>query len=98
MTLNSLQAGRLDEAVKWLAWYAAGVAVFETGHRIARSTERYLAFRNRKRFMLSAYDKLQGLPLSWHNNHHSANVINRINKAADALFDFGQQNCYDKSK
>ncbi len=90
MTLNSLQKGRVDEAVQWLVWYVVGFAVFELGHRIARSTERYLAFRNRKRFVLSAYDKLQSLSLSWHNNHHSANVIDRINKAADALFSFGQ--------
>lgn len=90
MSLNCLQAGNLTEAGHWLAAYVAGFAVFELGHRLARSTERYLAFRNRKRFMLSAYDRLLGLPLSWHNNHHSANVIDRINKAADALFDFGQ--------
>ncbi|MCL1792978.1 MAG: ABC transporter ATP-binding protein/permease [Oscillospiraceae bacterium] len=90
MALNCLQTGQLSEAGKWLAWYVIGFAVFEIGHRLARSTERYLAFRNRKRFVLSAYDKLQGLPLSWHSNHHSANVIDRINKAADALFGFGQ--------
>ena len=90
MALNSLQSGSLNQAGQWLVWYVAGFAVFELGHRLARSTERYLAFRNRKRFLLSSYDKLQGLPLSWHNDHHSANVIDRINKAADALFGFGQ--------
>lgn len=90
MALNSLQAAQLDEAGKWLVWYIVGFAVFELGHRVARSTERYLAFRIRKRFVLAAYDKLQGLPLSWHNDHHSANVIDRIDKAANALFSFGQ--------
>lgn len=95
MALNSLQAEQLDEAGLWIIWYVVGFAVFEIGHRTARSTEIYLAFRNRRRFVLSAYDKLQGLPLAWHNEHHSANVIDRINKAADALFSFGQsQNSY----
>lgn len=90
MALNSLQSGRLQEAGRWLAGYVAGFAVFELGHRVARSTERYLAFRNRRRFILSAYDRLHDLPLSWHNEHHSANVIDRINKAADALHQFGE--------
>lgn len=90
MALNCLQTSQLNEAGKWLVWYVVGFTVFEIGHRIARSTERYLAFRNRKRFVLSAYDKLQELPLSWHNDHHSANVIDRVNKAANALFSFGQ--------
>jgi len=89
MALNSLQTGKLDEAGMWLIWYVVGFAVFELGHRLARSTEIYLAFRNRKRFVLSAYDRLSEMPLSWHNEHHSANVIDRINKAADALFGFG---------
>jgi ABC-type multidrug transport system fused ATPase/permease subunit len=89
MALNSLQASALEEAGMWLVWYVAGFAVFELGHRLARSTEIYLAFRNRKRFVLSAYDRLRDLPLSWHTEHHSANVIDRINKAADALYGFG---------
>jgi ABC-type multidrug transport system fused ATPase/permease subunit len=90
MALNCLQTGKSNDVSKWLIFYLFGFSVFEIGHRIARSTERYLAFRNRKRFVLVSYDRLQSLPLKWHNDHHSANTIDRINKAADALFNFGQ--------
>ncbi len=90
MALNYLQKNDLGKAGQWLILYVVGFAVFEFGHRAARSTEIYLAFRNRKRFVLSAYDRLQALPIAWHNDHHSANLIDRINKAANALLDFGQ--------
>lgn len=33
---------------------------------------------------------LQSMPLSWHTKHHSGNVISRVNKASDALLNFGQ--------
>jgi ABC-type multidrug transport system fused ATPase/permease subunit len=35
------------------------------------------------------YDRLQSLPLSWHTEHHSGNLIDRINVAARALHEFG---------
>jgi ABC-type multidrug transport system fused ATPase/permease subunit len=90
MALNCLQNNRIYEIWKWLILYAVGFTVFEVGHRIARSTERYLAFRNRKRYVLASYERLQSFPLKWHNDHHSANTIDRVNKAADALFHYGQ--------
>ncbi|WP_066495534.1 ABC transporter ATP-binding protein [Abyssisolibacter fermentans] len=93
MVLNALQKNSpnvINEVLHWLLFYTACFFVFEIFHRSARFIERYVAFRNRKRFVTTMYDHLQTLPLSWHSDNHSGAVIDRVNKAADALYEFGQ--------
>ena len=36
------------------------------------------------------YDHLQSLPLEWHAENHSGNVIDRVNRAANALQSFSE--------
>jgi ATP-binding cassette subfamily B protein len=93
MVINALQ--RHDEAMihdvqYWLIIYVVGFLVFNIFHRSARFMERYVAFRARKRFITTVYGVLQSLPLSWHEENHTGNVIDRINKAADGLYWFGE--------
>jgi ABC-type multidrug transport system fused ATPase/permease subunit len=40
--------------------------------------------------MVKTYAHLQSLPLSWHTDHHSGSIIDRVNKASSAIFEFGQ--------
>lgn len=93
MVINALQKNEshLVEQVRfWLCIYVLGFVVFNVFHRSARFIERYVAFRARKRFYISIYGILESLPLSWHEEHHTGNVIDRVNKAAESIYYFGQ--------
>lgn len=92
MVINALQANRptlIHEVTHWLLIYVVCYLTFEGMHRPSRYLEVYVAFRNRRRFIDAMYQRLQSLPLRWHTEHHSGNVIDRVNKAADALHQFG---------
>ena len=93
MVVNALQASQpsmVDEIMRWFTFYVMCFFIFEIFHRSARYVERYVAFRNRRRFVGAMYDHLQGLPLNWHSDHHSGAVIDRINRASDALYHFSE--------
>ncbi len=92
MVINALQANRsslISDVSHWLAFYVLCFITFEVFHRCARYLELPVAFRSRRRFIDAMYDRLQSLPLSWHTEHHSGNLIDRINVAARALHEFG---------
>ena len=92
MVINALQANRptlLQEVGHWLGCYALCFLTFEVFHRGGRYLEVPVAFRSRRRFVEAMYDRLQSLPLSWHAEHHSGNLIDRVNVAARALHEFG---------
>ncbi|MDP6039120.1 MAG: ABC transporter transmembrane domain-containing protein, partial [Candidatus Latescibacteria bacterium] len=83
MVVNALQANQpsmVDEIIRWLVFYVMCFFVMEIFHRSARYIERYVAFRNRKRFIGAMYDHLQNLPLSWHSDNHSGAIIDRVNR------------------
>lgn len=93
MVINALQKNNpnvIDEVRKWLLVYMLCFFVFEIFHRSARFIERYVAFRNRKRFVTAMYDHLHSLPLGWHSDNHSGAVIDRINRAANGLHSFSE--------
>ena len=93
MMINVLQRNdenMLRDVIKWLIFYIIGFAVFEIFHRTARFMERYSAFRTRKKFVTETYDHLNRLPLEWHSNNHSGDIIDRLNLAANSLHEFGE--------
>lgn len=93
MVINVLQKNESDMISKigfWLSIYVLGFVMFNLFHRSARFIERYVAFRARKRFYVKIYEVLQSLPLSWHEENHTGNVMDRVNKAADSIYFFGQ--------
>lgn len=98
MVVNSLQANRptlIADVSHWLGFYVLCYFTFRVLHISARYIELPVAFRCRRRFVDDIYDRLQSLPLSWHTEHHSGNIIDRVNVAARALHEFGQaQMCY----
>jgi ATP-binding cassette subfamily B protein len=59
-------------------------------HGPARVLERFVAIRIRERFADALYAKATALPLDWHEQHHSGDTIERVQKAGSALFGFSQ--------
>jgi len=97
MIINTLQKQKEDMLVHvagWLSAYVLCFYIFEICHRLARGMEITAAYHSKKKFVLDTYLLLQSLPLGWHVNHHSGNVISRVNKASNAFLDFGQSS-YD---
>lgn len=74
----------------WMALYAALNLLFWVLHGPSRVLERKIAFRIRQHFVDNMYRRIKELPMKWHQNHHSGNTINRVNKAALGLYDFSQ--------
>lgn len=59
-------------------------------HGPGRALERFTAIKIRERFADSLYAKAVALPLAWHEQHHSGETIQRVEKAGSALFNFSQ--------
>ena len=90
-TVNTLQLGGdnlVADALYWMLIYGGLMMGFWVFHGSARIVENRTAFRVRRHFYDTLYSKVTALPLGWHQDHHSGSIINRINKAARALFDF----------
>jgi ATP-binding cassette subfamily B protein len=88
--LQHFTPGRLHEVIFWLI---AGVIVwllFWLFHGPARVKEREVALKIQQSVTIDLYEKLTHLPLKWHQNHHSGNIITRINRAAVALLRFAE--------
>ncbi len=90
--INVLQANGTEELLpilKWLGVYLTGFFIFQIFHHTARYFEMTTAFRNQNRFINDMYDRIYNLPMKWHIDHHSGEVVNRINIAGQAMRDFG---------
>jgi ABC-type multidrug transport system fused ATPase/permease subunit len=89
-TLQKNEENMISKIIIFSICYGGCFLFFEIFHRSARFIERYVAFRTRKRFIISIYNHIYSLSLSWHNDNHSGAIIDRINKAASAILEFGQ--------
>lgn len=88
--LQHFTPGRLSEVIFWLM---AGVMVwllFWLFHGPARVKEREVALKIQQTFRIELYEQLTHLPLKWHQNHHSGNIITRVSRASDALKRFAE--------
>ena len=93
LVINTLQANKpslIHDVWHWLMVYLMCFFTFEVFHRSARYIERFVAFRTRQRYVDALYDQLHALPLRWHAEHHSGDLINRVNIAGEALLHFGE--------
>ena len=91
--INTAQTGgpgAMHKTMMWSIAYAALSLSFWFFHGPARVIERRLAFTVFSNFVRSLYRKVTEMPLRWHQDHHSGDTINRINKAGRALFTFTQ--------
>ena len=88
--LQHFHPGRLHEVLLWLGLSVAVVFVFWVFHGPARIVERTIALRIQQAFRLHVYGKMTQLPLPWHQDHHSGNLISRLTQASTALRQFGE--------
>jgi len=89
--INNLQQGGPDllgNAMKWLGYYALLLLGFWVFQAPSRYIERNLAFTIKKNFLQYYYDLLTRLPVHWHQDNHSGNTTNRVNKASQGLYEF----------
>ncbi len=93
--LQHFTPDRLNDVIFWLA---AGIVVwllFWLFHGPARVLERMVAMKIQQRYRANIYEQLTELPLKWHQDHHSGNIISRVNRASASLFEFaGDQFIY----
>lgn len=89
-TLQKNPPDLLMQLCWWMALYGALNFLFWGLHGPSRVLERKIAFRIRQHFVDDMYRRIKELPMKWHQNHHSGNTINRVNKAALGLYDFSQ--------
>src|SRR5258708_19704679 len=82
---EALGAAAWDMALIFLACVASWAL-----HGPARVLERFVAIRIRERFADTLYAKATSLPLDWHEHHHSAETITRLQNPPSALFAFAQ--------
>jgi ABC-type multidrug transport system fused ATPase/permease subunit len=93
--LQNFAPNRLIEVITWMAVSVAVLLLFWFFHGPARVKEREVALKIQQALRLRLYEQLTQLPLKWHQDHHSGNIISRLNRASLALFRFaGEQFVY----
>lgn len=93
--LQHFTPDKLTAVVLWLSMSVAVLLIFWIFHGPARVKEREVAMHIQQDLRIRIYEQLTQLPLKWHQNHHSGNIISRINRASTALFRFaGDQFIY----
>lgn len=88
--LQNFQPSRLWEVIYWLGFGVVVLLLFWLFHGPARIIERKVALKIQQAFRLNIYEQLTRLPLSWHQNHHSGNIITRLNRASLGLRNFAE--------
>jgi ABC-type multidrug transport system fused ATPase/permease subunit len=92
--INTIQAASSNAfrlTLEWAALYGTLTVCFWLIHGPARVIERRVAYIAYRAFVADLYRMVTDMPLRWHQDHHSGGTINRVNKAARALFSFGQE-------
>lgn len=93
--IQHFSPGRLHEVAFWLALGVVMFVLFWCFHGPARVHERYIALKIQQKYRIEMYEKLTQLPLKWHQDHHSGNIVTRLNRSSTALFRFsGDQFVY----
>lgn len=88
--LQNFTEGRLHEVIFWLVASALMFPLFWLFHGPARVLERTVALKIQQTFLLDIYKKLTQLPLKWHQEHHSGNIITRLTRASASLRRFAE--------
>jgi ATP-binding cassette subfamily B protein len=89
--LQNFKPERLPEVIFWLSVGVAVLLLFWLFHGPARVKERQVALKIQQAFRIRLYEQLTQLPLKWHQDHHSGNIITRINRASIALLRFAEE-------
>lgn len=86
--LQHFTPNRLHEVIFWLSLSVAVLLLFWLFHGPARVRERDVALKIQQSMRIRIYEQLTQLPLKWHQDHHSGNIISRLNRASTALYRF----------
>ena len=73
--LQHFEANRLNDVIFWLSAGVVVMLLFWIFHGPARIIERHVALKIQQHFRLKMYEDLTHLPLKWHQEHHSGNVL-----------------------
>ena len=88
---NALQNGKINDVYTlgvYLGIYFSILVPFYFFHYPARVAEVLIAFRIRGRIKEKLFAVLNELPLKWHSNRLSGDIIDKVNKASDSLHSF----------
>ncbi|MDB4961962.1 MAG: multidrug transporter ATP-binding protein [Myxococcales bacterium] len=91
--VNALQTQGIEgvrRAGGFLLWMLAAALVAWAMHGPARIVERRTALFARERMADALFGRLLALPLRWHEQHHTGDVLHRLQKTTAALFGFAQ--------
>jgi ATP-binding cassette subfamily B protein len=88
--LQNFKPEHLSAVIFWLAISVVVMLVFWLFHGPARIVERNVALKIQQAYRLNLYEQLSRLPLDWHQDHHSGNIITRLNRASIALHQFAE--------
>jgi ABC-type multidrug transport system fused ATPase/permease subunit len=88
--LQDFQPEQFFKAILWLVVVVTLVPLFWLFHGPARVVERTVALKIQQTFQLHLYEKITHLPLKWHQDNHSGNIITRVNRATTALYNFAE--------
>jgi ABC-type multidrug transport system fused ATPase/permease subunit len=91
--VNALQTQSPDslrQAARYVAMMVGAAVVAWALHGPGRVLERFSAVRIRHAFADELYGHVVGLPLRWHEDHHSGETLHRVSKSSGALFGFAQ--------
>jgi ATP-binding cassette subfamily B protein len=88
--LQNFTPERFWSVIFWLVLGVALVPLFWLFHGPARVLERKVALKIQQAFRINLYEQLTKLPLKWHQDHHSGNIITRVNRASTALHRFAE--------
>lgn len=89
--LNTIQIGGpkvLETSMLILGLYASLQFFFWIFHGFARVVERTNSFHITTNCRISLFQKTSELPLKWHKDHHSGEIMSRIDKAINAMRTF----------
>jgi ABC-type multidrug transport system fused ATPase/permease subunit len=88
--LQNFKPELLNQVIFWLGISVVVLLLFWVFHGPARIVERKIALKIQQAFRLNLYEQLTRLPLKWHQDHHSGNIISRMNRASIALYRFAE--------
>ncbi len=90
--IHELQHSSPDGVAAMVRWGGGYLALFlgaELLHHTGRYFEISTALRTMQRFLDHMYAKVSRLPFKWHTDNHTGDTVDRIDRAAEALVDFG---------
>lgn len=86
--LQHFNPARLHEVIYWMLASVGALVLFWVFHGPARVKEREVAMNIQQTYRERIYEQLTQLPLKWHQDHHSGNIISRLNRSSTALYRF----------